>query len=48
MDEQERLRRQQLRLTKENPAVKKAIAKDRAEARTLVRGKPVSKPRKAR
>lgn len=48
MDEQERLHRQQLRLQKENPAVKKAIAKDRAEARKLAKGKPVSKPRKAR
>lgn len=48
MDEQERLRRQQLRLAKENPAVQKAIAKDRAEASRLAKGKPVSKPRKAR
>lgn len=37
MDDQERLQRTQLRLTKENPAVRKAIQREQVAARKLVR-----------
>lgn len=49
MDDQERLRRTQLRLTKENPAVQRALKREQAAARKLVKNtKSLSRPKRSR